>query len=71
VRCRSCVKSRRSCTPMSIRPDWRALPTRDTSSTPKNSGKIVTMSMRTIDTLLGGRRLVGGRRVVCDGLVVG
>lgn len=47
VRCRSVVHDRRSCTCRSSRPPERALPSRDTSSTEKNSGKIVTMSIRT------------------------
>src|SRR4051812_19077682 len=54
VRRRSWVESRRSWTPRSIRPVCLALPSRDPSSTEKNSGKIVTMSMRTRRVLLGG-----------------
>src|SRR5690349_10502311 len=67
VRCRSCVCSRRSCVRTSISPDCRALPSSDRSSTSKNDGKIVTMSIRMGPTLLGG--VVGA--VGCRGVAVG
>ena len=85
VRWRSWVRSRRSCVRTSMRPDWRALPSSDRSSTRRTTGKIVTMSIRMGRPYSAGsspRRMprarasastasVGSARRVGLGLVVG